>query len=199
MKSGKQYKEKTEGLRSGKLELHESYNNTCLKKSISLQYFINNLRLVYPSQSKNSIPMNDSEYFEQRLENQIKWYSSKSSLCQHRYKTLRLIEIIAAAFIPLLSGMDVLNGRWIIGSLGMLIAISAATGSLFKYHENWIQYRATSEALKHEKYLYLGRTSPYDGDDCFKILVQRVEALISKENSTWTLNVKSEPKGAGVE
>jgi len=109
-----------------------------------------------------------------------------------------LTEIVAAAIIPLLSGMNnLLYGNWIIGGLGMLIAISAATGSLFKYHENWIQYRATSEALKHEKYLFLGRSSPYDGDNAFQVLVQRVELLISKENSNWTVAVKSERKGAG--
>ncbi len=149
----------------------------------------------------NAMQMNDSEYFEQRLEDQIRWYSSESSRCKVRYRGLRLTEIVAAAIIPLLSGMgnNVLYGNWIIGSLGMLIAISAATGSLFKYHENWIQYRATSEALKHEKFLFLGRSSPYDGENAFQILVQRVEQLISKENSNWTVAVKSEPKIAGRE
>jgi hypothetical protein len=81
----------------------------------------------------------------------------------------------------------------------MVIAIAAATGSLFKYHENWIQYRATSEALKHEKFLFLGRSSPYDGNDALPVLVQRVEQLISKENSNWTVAVKSESKIAGRE
>lgn len=179
--------------------LQKTCTCTLLKKSPNLREIKYKLKLVYLTQSRNFMLMNDSEYFEQRLENQIKWYSSNSSLCQHRYKTLRLIEIIAAAFIPLLSGMDVLYGKWIIGLLGMLIAIAAATGSLFKYHENWIQYRATSEALKHEKYLFLGRTSPYDGENCFQVLVQRVEGLISKENSTWTLTVKSEPKDVNRE
>ncbi len=138
--------------------------------------------------------MNDSEYFQQRLDDQINWYSDKSSLCKSRYGGLRIVEIVAAAIIPLLSGMNVEYGNWIIGSLGMLIAIAAATGNLFKYHENWMQYRATSEALKHEKFMFLGRTAPYDGDNRFPVLVQRVEGLISKENSTWTLTVKSEPK-----
>ena len=149
----------------------------------------------------NAMQMNDSEYFEQRLEDQIRWYSSESSRCKVRYRGLRLTEIVAAAIIPLLSGMgnNVLYGNWIIGSLGMLIAISAATGSLFKYHENWIQYRATSEALKHEKFLFPGRSSPYDGNDAFPVLVQRVEQFISKENSNWTVAVKSEPKGTGRE
>ena len=96
-------------------------------------------------------------------------------------------------------GNNVLYGNWIIGSLGMLIAIAAATGSLFKYHENWIQYRATSEALKHEKFLFRGGSAPYDGNDAFPVLVQRVEQLISKENSNWTVAVKSEPKVIGRE
>jgi len=149
----------------------------------------------------NAIQMNDSEYFEQRLEDQINWYSKASDHCKILYRSLRFIEIVSAAIIPLLSGMgnNVLHSNWIIGSLGMLIAIAAATGSLFKYHENWIQYRATSEALKHEKFLFRGGSAPYDGNDAFPVLVQRVEQLISKENSNWTVAVKSEPKVIGRE
>jgi len=142
--------------------------------------------------------LTSSDYLEQRLDNQINWYSDKSSRCKVWYRSLRIIEIVAAAIIPLLSGMDNLfYGNWIIGGLGMLIAISAATGSLFKYHENWIQYRATSEALKHEKFLFLGGSAPYDGENAFQLLVQRVEGLISKENTNWTVAVKSEPKIGG--
>ncbi len=81
----------------------------------------------------NAMQMNYSEYFEQRLEDQINWYSTKSTRGKVWYRSLRLFEIVAAAIIPLLSGFgeNVPCGRWIIGSLGMLIAISAATGSLF--------------------------------------------------------------------
>jgi len=142
--------------------------------------------------------LTSSDYLEQRLDNQIDLYSDKSSRCKVWYRSLRIIEFVAAAIIPLLSGMDnLLYSNWIIGGLGMLIAISAATGSLFKYHENWIQYRATSEALKHEKFLFLGGSAPYDEENAFQLLVQRVEGLISKENTNWTVTVKSEPKIAG--
>jgi hypothetical protein len=142
--------------------------------------------------------LTSSDYLEQRLDNQINWYSDKSSRCKVWYRSLRIIEIVAAAIIPLLSGMDnLLYGNWIIGGLGMLIAIAAATGGLFKYHENWIQYRATSEALKHEKFLFLGGSAPYDGENAFQLLVQHVEGLISKENTNWTIAVKSEPKVIG--
>ena len=46
----------------------------------------------------------EAEYLEQRLDDQIKWYDKKSSANQAAYKRLRLIEIIAAATIPLLAG-----------------------------------------------------------------------------------------------
>ncbi|HEY1430160.1 MAG TPA: hypothetical protein VGF39_00785, partial [Stellaceae bacterium] len=43
----------------------------------------------------------------------------------------------------------------------------------------------TGEALKKEKFLFVTKTEPYDSDDAFPILVQRIETLVSKENVTW--------------
>lgn len=131
--------------------------------------------------------MTEEEYISQRLDDQIDWYSKKSSTCQTRYKALRVIEFVAAALIPFLSGMGdkIPCGQWVIGALGVTIALAAAAGSLFKYHENWIQYRVTSEQLKHEKFLFATRSDPYEDETRFGLLVQRVEALISKEAATW--------------
>jgi len=143
--------------------------------------------------------MNESEYLQQRLEDQITWYSEKSTSCQWRYKVSRIIEIVSAAIIPFLSGMGdkIAYGSWIIGFLGVAIAITASIAALFKFHENWIQFRATAETLKHEKFLFLAQTSPYTDDGRFHILVQRIEGLISNENSTWTQTFKSESKLPG--
>lgn len=140
--------------------------------------------------------MTEEEYITQRLEDQIDWYSKKSSSCQIKYKALRLVEIIAAAFIPFVSGMGekVLYGQWVVGSLGVMIAISAAAGTLFKYHENWIQYRITSEQLKHEKFLFSAHSGPYEDPARFQMLVQRVETLISKEATTWAQVTKQTGK-----
>jgi hypothetical protein len=139
--------------------------------------------------------MTEEEYIAQRLDDQIDWYSKKSSSCQMRYKALRIVEIVAAALIPFLSGMGekIPSGQWVVGALGVTIALSAAAGSLFKYHENWIQYRVTSEQLKHEKFLFSTRSGPYDDQTRFQLLVQRVEALISKEAATWA-QVSKQPQ-----
>lgn len=131
--------------------------------------------------------MTEEEYLQDRLENQITWYDTKSLYNQRRYKRLRLMEIIAAALIPFLSGMSgkLCYSEWIIGGLGVIIAVSAAAGALYKYHENWIQYRTTAEQLKHEKFIYLTRTGLYAHENRFITLVERIESLISKENSNW--------------
>ncbi|MEM9273347.1 MAG: DUF4231 domain-containing protein [Cyanobacteria bacterium P01_F01_bin.143] len=130
--------------------------------------------------------MDDNEYLSDRLEDQIRWYSKKSQYNQKYYKRLRLTEIVSAAVIPFLAGMqDFSYSKLIIGILGVVIAISAAASSLYKFQENWIQYRTTAETLKHEKYLYLTKSPPYDGEAPLKALVERIESLISKENTQW--------------
>lgn len=140
--------------------------------------------------------MTEEEYIETRLDDQISWYSRKSQWNQKWYKRLRLIEILCAALIPFIAGIgeSFPYYKLIVGLLGIIIAVSAGAMSIYKFHENWIQYRTTAETLKHEKYLYLTKCPPYDSDNAFCKLVQRVESLISKEHSEWLRYVVKEDK-----
>lgn len=140
--------------------------------------------------------MPEFNYINDRLDQQIKWYSDKADSCQWKHKMLRIIEFSAAAIIPFLSGFgkDIPHSSFIIGILGIIIAISAGLASLSKYQENWIQYRATSESLKHEKFMYLGQAGPYQDSNKLVILIERSESLISKENSTWAHSLKKDHK-----
>jgi hypothetical protein len=132
--------------------------------------------------------MNEEEYLNDRLNDQIDWYDKKSQTSQKWFKRLRLLEIVAATIIPFIAGIgqNIPYYSIIISLLGVMIAISAGLSALYKYHENWIEYRTISETLKHEKYLFQTKCSPYDCDESFCKLVQRVEGLISKENTQWS-------------
>ena len=138
--------------------------------------------------------MNEDEYISERFEDQIRWYSKKSQFNQKWHNLLKLAEIISASFIPFIAGMtdNIPYSAWIIGGLGVVIAVSAGAGSLYKFQENWIQYRTTAETLKHEKYLYLTKSPPYNEENAFMHLVERIENLISKENTQWALHTKKE-------
>ena len=133
------------------------------------------------------------DYLKNRLEDQIDWYNTKSAKNQKMYKGLQLASIITAALIPFISGYlgDFGNLKYAVGAMGVLLAVFTAMTSLYKYQENWIAYRTTCESLIQEKYLYMTKSKPYHVKDPFNLLVQRVESLISQENSGWAELIKN--------
>lgn len=140
----------------------------------------------------------EDQYFKERLDNQIEWYDMKSGDCQKIYKSMKRVELVAAALIPILSTQ---SSNWfsvavIVSILGAVIVVIEGFVSLGKYHENWIDYRSICETLKQEKYMYLTRTGVYktSSDDTFDLLVERIESVISKENVNWA-NLHSAKKG----
>ena len=141
----------------------------------------------------NAQQMNQDEYIKKRLDHQIEWYDDKSVKNQKWFKRLQVIVIIAAATIPFLSGFLVESTQYlkfIVGILGLGIAAITAVLGLYQFQENWLEYRTTCESLRHEKYLFLTGIDPYNVDEPFFLLVERVEGLISKENTNWSNYMK---------
>ena len=123
-----------------------------------------------------------------RLEDQIEWYDRKSLHNQKIYKGIKTVEIIAAALIPFLGAFskDAPRIVWVSGALGVLITVLEGLLHLNQYQQNWAAYRSTCESLKHEKFVYLARASPYNGiADPRALLAERVESLVSQEHAKW--------------
>ena len=139
------------------------------------------------------------EYIEQRLNDQIGWYDRKSTANQRWFKRLRFAEIVAATTIPFLSGFADKSSsiKIAIGALGVFVAVIASVLGLLQLQVHWMQYRATAELLRNEKFLFLTQTDPYNKDDAFHLFVQRVEALLSKENTEWAQSMMKPPKAEG--
>jgi hypothetical protein len=124
----------------------------------------------------------------ERLEEQIRWYDSKSISNRKTYKRIKIIEILAAALIPFVAPLKIphVNVTAITGGLGVLITVLEGMIHLNQYQRNWINYRSTCEALRHEKFMYLGNAGPYAGSkDARALLAERIESLISQEESKW--------------
>jgi uncharacterized protein DUF4231 len=135
------------------------------------------------STSTSSRPASPDATLE-RLEDQIGWYSSRSKRCQRFYKSLKTIEILAAAAIPVITALGA--STWIAAALGGLIVALEGVLQLNQYQSLWINYRATAEALKHEKYLFAGEAGPYTrAGERHRLLAERIESLISQEDQTW--------------
>lgn len=134
--------------------------------------------------------MTEEEYIKERVDDQIKWYSDKSSTNKLLHLWSKGLVIVFAALIPFAAGFITAVTIWlnyVIATLGVLTAIFTGLSALLKFQEKWNEYRTTSETLKHEKYLFKTNSGPYDGEEeAFKLFVSRIENLISKENSAWS-------------
>ena len=136
----------------------------------------------------------------ERLEDQIAWYDRKSLLNQRWFVRSKTVVIVSASLIPFLAAIQdprVHWLHWIAAGLGLLIAVLEGLLQLKQYQQNWIAYRSTCEALKHEKFAYLGKATPYADDaDPHALLAERVESLVSQEHAKWLLaRQDNKPKG----
>jgi hypothetical protein len=135
-----------------------------------------------------------------RLQDQLSWYSQKSREARKAFKRIKVTEIVAAALIPFLTG-HVTGQVWpgvsyVIGGLGVLITVLEGLLHLNQYQENWSSYRATSESLKHEKFMFLAKAGPYaNAVDPRVALAERIEAVMAQENSQWVATVQKANQG----
>ena len=147
--------------------------------------------------------MNEQEYIKDRVDDQIIWYDKKSKYYKKLFTWTYFLDVSLSASIPLLTLFSNFNTsvKYLIAIIATVITILSAVSATFKLRKNWIEYRTTAETLKHEKYLYLTKTTPYDSEKSFDVFVQNIESLISTENTNWAYyiqkNIKDGDKNNG--
>jgi hypothetical protein len=92
----------------------------------------------------------------ERLDDQIDWYDRKSIFNQRLYKWLKIIEIVAAAIIPVVALTNNVNPL-VIAGLGVVIIVLEGLQNINQFHHNWITYRSTCEDLNRTGWALCGR------------------------------------------
>lgn len=118
-----------------------------------------------------------------RLEDQLGWYGRKSRAAQRAFKRLKVVEIVVAAAVPVVAGVS--GPALLTAALGATVVVLESMQHLFQWQTNWVLYRSTAEALKHERFLFLSAAGPYAGADKFRVLAERLEGLVSQEHAKW--------------
>lgn len=141
------------------------------------------------------------DYISERLENQITWYDKKAINYKKCSNTIYIFSILVSSssglisILPLVTKLN--NNIMLVASstLSIIVAVSLSISKIKKFDELHSTYRMTCEKLKSEKYLYLTSTADYDCEDLLrdKLLVSRIESLLSTEVGNWAqLNEKKE-------
>jgi len=121
----------------------------------------------------------------QRLEDQLSWYDEKAVYAQRRYKRLDAVTFSASVATVATLGMG--GPRWTSILTASLVVLAIGFQRLNGDEQHWLTYRATAEALKHEKYLYLAGAGPYENaTNAKRVLMERTEGLVSQEHAQWT-------------
>ena len=131
-----------------------------------------------------------THYTWERLEDQLQWYDLKSAAAQRAMGQGRAAcpggrspIAVASAAPGLLTAL-----------LGGFVVVLEGVQQLYQWQTNWVLYRSTNEALKHEKFLYLAQAGPYSGAHRQRVLAERVEGLVSQEHAKWT-DSRHQPRG----
>src|SRR5215217_417038 len=124
-----------------------------------------------------------------RLEDQLAWYDSKATKNRLWFQSLKVTQIVVAAAIPVSAAAGASTA--VAGGLGASIVVMEGLQQLFQFQQNWVAFRGTAEALKHEKFLFLADAGPYAGAErAPALLAERVESLVSQENAAWASSQK---------
>ncbi|MCK4799071.1 MAG: DUF4231 domain-containing protein [Spirochaetes bacterium] len=142
------------------------------------------------------------DYLKSRYNNQIEWYDKKSTANKKWYESLQFSLIVLSSLTPVLIAINMLSSndslfKWTPIIIAVIVAILASVLKTFNFHENWINYRTICETLKKEFYFYQADVDDYNGlENKEGLFIERVENLISRENTLW-INIFREDKKGG--
>ena len=130
--------------------------------------------------------MSPESYIIERVDEQLAWYDQKSGTNKIWHYRWQIVALLATSIIPILAlSSDDLKVRIAVACLGAVAAIAAGVMSMYQFRDQWVDYRATAEMLKYERFLFLTGSAPYNDTDSFSSFVNRIESIIIKENSQW--------------
>lgn len=141
------------------------------------------------------------DYLQRRLEVQLQWHSARATWNKRRFYFAEITTLLAGAAIPVvnlwITGSNL--SRVLSGILGGVIVVAAGIGKLFKFQENWLQFRTLAEALEREAEYYKTGVADYAAADEAgrnRLLVERVENILAGSVSQFVATHRAVRDGA---
>jgi hypothetical protein len=148
---------------------------------------------------ESSPGLSASGYLTDRLAQYQSWYDKKAVKAKATHLRTRTAAVVGGSLVPVLINLEFPHAQAVTTVVSLIVAGAVSLESVFRYREQWKNYRSTEQTLGHEKIYFLTRTGVYtdlDDDTAFATLVERVEATIANENAA-TLSVMTQVGFAG--
>ncbi|MET9676531.1 DUF4231 domain-containing protein [Streptomyces sp. NPDC006482] len=144
-----------------------------------------------PESVVQSGEMTPQRYIETRLAQYQGWYDVKATRMKAMHLRMRTVSVVGGALVPVFVNVDLAFARVTATVLSVVVVAAVSLESVYRYREQWKNYRSTEQLLGHERVYFEAKVGPYHNlpkRDAFSTLVARVEKAIASENSA-TLNV----------
>ncbi|RMF57977.1 MAG: DUF4231 domain-containing protein [Calditrichaeota bacterium] len=134
----------------------------------------------------------DFTYIKERLDAQESWHSAKAATYKKNYYLAETFTLVSGALIPVINVLNFSNPQYMelvqIASalLASVAVVAGGISKLFKFQDNWLNYRGVAEALGREKQFFLMQAEDYEVEDEMerrRILVERVEHILAENTA----------------
>jgi hypothetical protein len=134
----------------------------------------------------------------QEVRQRFAWYDRAANRNRWAYYAVKLVFLIGGAAVTVLAAISA--PAMITAILAGAIVVIEGIQQLFRFHANWISYRATAETIRVHAFAYVAEVEPYDdGRNRRTRLAEFLRDLALRENSTWSRIMRtSNPRSAGT-
>ena len=135
---------------------------------------------------KHMLTMSLQEYLGGRLDQYQSWYDRKVVRMKAWHFRMRTVAVLGGVAVPVLVNVEYRYAKLVASILSLVVASVVALGSLYRYRDQWRNYRSTEQMIGHERIHFetrIGRYVDLGDDAAFQQLVERVEDLIASENA----------------
>jgi hypothetical protein len=129
-------------------------------------------------------PAEQDDVLWQELNVQFRWYDRAAARTRLSYQILKVAALIAGAAVTVLAASRAPAA--FTAALAASIVILEGIQQVFRFHANWIEYRAAAEALRQNAYLYVAAVDPYSDTSTRRAtLANFLRDITRKENTAW--------------
>ena len=134
----------------------------------------------------------------QEVRHRFAWYDRAAYRNRWAYYAVKLMFLVGGAGVTVLAAISA--PAMITAILAGSIVVLEGIQQLFRFHSNWISYRATAETIRVHAFAYVAGVEPYDdGRNRRTRLAEFVRDQALRENSTWSRMMKtSNPRSSGT-
>jgi hypothetical protein len=135
--------------------------------------------------------LTSEEYVSERINPQMNYYNKSATSAKKNYLRMRGLTVIGGALVPVLVNIDLPYMHLLTTALSLMVVLFVSLETVYRYREQWTNYRTAEHNLSNEYFVFTGRSGAYanlDESTAFTLFVNRVEQAIEAENSS-TLRV----------